>query len=120
MHMRTALNEAAAAGELGPSTLIPPGEGRVFEVGARRVSVFRARDGELFATQADCPHRGGPLADGLLGDGRVVCPLHGLQFDLRTGEAVRHDCLPLLTYSITETPDGRILLGPARPGRARG
>ena len=117
--MRITLQDVSPAGELGPSALIPRGEGRVFEVGSRRVAVFRARDGELFATQADCPHRGGPLADGLFGDGRLVCPLHGLQFDLRTGEAVRHDCLPLLTYMVSETEDGRILLGPARREIAR-
>lgn len=98
--------------ELGSSTLIPPGEGRVFEIGARRIAVFRTRQGELFATQAECPHRGGPLADGLLGAGRVVCPLHGLQFELRTGDAVNHRCEPLATYAVSETADGRIVLGP--------
>lgn len=99
--------------ELGSSTLIPPGEGRVFEVGARRVAVFRTRGGELFATQAECPHRGGPLADGLVGGGRVVCPLHGFQFDLRTGDAVNDRCEMLTTYRVSETADGRIVLGPA-------
>jgi nitrite reductase (NADH) small subunit len=104
---------AASLRELGPSSLIPSGEGRVFEVGTQRVAVFRTRHGELFATQAECPHRGGPLADGLVGAGRVVCPLHAFQFDLRTGEPVRNSCEPLITYFVTESADGRLLLGPA-------
>jgi nitrite reductase (NADH) small subunit len=100
--------------DLGSSAVIPAGEGRVFQVGSERVAVFRTRHGELFATQADCPHRGGPLADGIVGAGRVICPLHAFQFDLRTGEAVKNTCEPLRTYAVSESSDGRILLGPAR------
>jgi nitrite reductase (NADH) small subunit len=100
--------------DLGPSAVIPAGEGRVFHVGSERVAVFRTRTGELFATQAECPHRGGPLADGLVGAGRLICPLHAFQFDLRTGEPVKNSCEPLRTYTVTESSHGRILLGPAR------
>ena len=53
----------------------------------RDVAVFRCRSGEVYATEAECPHRGGPLADGLVGSHSVICPLHGFVFDLRTGEA---------------------------------
>ena len=69
----------------GPLSLIPPGEGRTFSVGGVRIAIFHTRDGGVFATQADCPHRGGPLADGLTGGGMVVCPLHSWKFDLQTG-----------------------------------
>jgi len=100
--------------DLGPSAVIPPGEGRVFHVGSERVAVFRTRTGELFATQAECPHRGGPLADGLVGAGRVICPLHAFQFDLCTGEPVKNSCESLRTYAGSESSKGRILLGPAR------
>ena len=65
---------------------IPPGEGRTFEVGALRIAVFHTRQGEVFAAQAHCPHRGGPLADGILGGRTLVCPLHSLIFDLETGQ----------------------------------
>jgi nitrite reductase (NADH) small subunit len=98
---------------LGPSALIPPGEGRVFEIEGRRIAVFRTRQGALFATQAECPHRQGPLADGLVGGGHVVCPLHGFRFDLRTGDALGHACDPLTTYVVAETPEREIVLGPA-------
>lgn len=105
--------------DLGPVGRIPPGEGRQFRVGATRVAVFRARDGGVFATQAYCPHRRGPLADGIIGGGKVICPLHGYRFDLRTGCGVGNDCGPLVTYPASVTADGRILLdlGRAAPTR---
>ena len=62
--------------KLGPVDAIPIGEGRAFAVGPAQVAVFRLRDGTLRATQARCPHAGGPLADGQLDMTRIVCPLH--------------------------------------------
>lgn len=64
---------------------IPIGEGRAFAVDGEQVAVFRLRDGTLRALGAICPHRGGPLADGLIDDRVVVCPLHGYTYDLCTG-----------------------------------
>ena len=95
---------------LGPVSRIPLGEGRVFAVDGRRIAVFRPRDGRLFAVEADCPHRGGPLADGLLGGSIVICPLHGLKFDLATGQPVGNDCRALATYPVELTQDDEIVL----------
>ncbi len=95
--------------ELGPVDQIPPGQGRNFQVGGRRVAVFRGRDGCVYATQADCPHRGGPLADGLVGSGTLVCPLHERRFDLATGQAQNGDC-NVDVYPITVGPDGRLTI----------
>jgi nitrite reductase (NADH) small subunit len=61
---------------LGPLGLVPVGEGRAFAVDGEQVAVFHLRDGSLRATQAWCPHAGGPLADGQLDPAKVVCPLH--------------------------------------------
>jgi nitrite reductase (NADH) small subunit len=91
---------------IGPVTQIPFGEGRVFEVGAVRMAIFRTRAGEVFATQAECPHRGGPLADGLLDTASIVCPLHDRAFDLRTGQGP--DC-KIVTYPV-HVQDGEIVL----------
>ena len=55
---------------------VPLGEGRAFAVGDTQVAVFRLRDGSLHATQAACPHAGGPLADGQTDLDVLVCPLH--------------------------------------------
>jgi nitrite reductase [NAD(P)H] small subunit len=61
---------------LGRVDQIPPGEGRAFVVGGTQLAVFRLRDGSLHATQAACPHAGGPLADGQTDADVLVCPLH--------------------------------------------
>ena len=63
---------------------LPLLEGRTVRLGARRVAIFRTPDG-FHALAAACPHRAGPLADGILADSCVTCPLHGWRFDLRTG-----------------------------------
>jgi hypothetical protein len=51
---------------------IPVGEARTFAVDGKQIAVFRLRDGSLRAIDAVCPHRGGPLADGLADDRVVV------------------------------------------------
>ena len=94
---------------LGSVTQIPLGEGRAFVVAGRRIAVFRTRTGGVYATQADCPHRSGPLADGLLGGDVLVCPLHAWKFDLRTGEALFGSC-GLTTYPVRVSQTGELFL----------
>jgi nitrite reductase (NADH) small subunit len=70
---------------LGSISRIPEGQGRCYVVGAEEIAVFRQRDGRLFATQNRCPHRQGPLSEGVVGGGQVICPLHAHRFDLKGG-----------------------------------
>jgi nitrite reductase (NADH) small subunit len=100
---------------LGPAARIPPGEGKAFEIASRAIAVFRTRDGRLFATQAACPHRQGPLADGMLGGDLLVCPLHGFKFDLTTGRSVGNDRGTLETFAVELSDRGEILLRLGRP-----
>jgi nitrite reductase (NADH) small subunit len=95
---------------LGSLQRVPLGEGRAFEVAGKTVAVFRPRTGEVYATQAACPHRGGPLAAGLVAGGRVVCPLHGYAFRLQTGDAVQGECPSLKTYSVVVDEHGDLWL----------
>ena len=53
--------------DLGSIDRIPPGEGQTFLVEGREIAVFRSREDEVWATQARCPHKGGLLADGIVG-----------------------------------------------------
>ncbi len=94
----------------GPLDQVPIGEGRVFRAAGRDIAVFRCRTGQVYATAAECPHRGGPLADGLVGNGSVICPLHGRVFDLRTGEAKDHACQRLATYQVDVSPAGELTI----------
>ncbi|HEY1637067.1 MAG TPA: Rieske 2Fe-2S domain-containing protein [Rhizomicrobium sp.] len=95
--------------KLGALSSIPPGEGRNFDVDGEKIAVFHARSGEVFAVQASCPHRGGPLADGLLGGSTLICPLHAWKFDLSTGAPLFGDC-GLKTYSVRVDDSGQIVL----------
>jgi uncharacterized protein YbjT (DUF2867 family)/nitrite reductase/ring-hydroxylating ferredoxin subunit len=66
--------------------------------------------GSLFATQAKCTHRQGPLSEGKLDGSTVTCPLHGSQFNVCTGEVLRGPATdPLKTYRVIVDGDiGRI------------
>jgi len=104
--------------DLGPLDAIPPGEGRKYALRTLRIAVFRTRTGEVYATQASCPHREGPLADGLVGGRCIVCPLHGFKFDLATGAAIGHACGDLAVYAVSVDADRRMRLRiPGRPGK---
>jgi nitrite reductase (NADH) small subunit len=95
---------------IGHLSQIPPGEGRVYEVDGVRMAVFHTHAGAVHATQAACPHRHGPLADGLIDEGVLICPLHERNFDLRTGAPLGHDCPGLRIYAVRAEADGAIVL----------
>ncbi|HEY6650258.1 MAG TPA: Rieske 2Fe-2S domain-containing protein [Mycobacterium sp.] len=92
---------------LGPVDEIPIGEGRTFAVNGEQIAVFRLRDGSLRAIEAVCPHKGGPLADGLADDRVVVCPLHGHTFDMCTGAEAGGADMSVRSYSVSAV-DGAI------------
>ena len=95
--------------KLGPVSQIPEGEGRTFRIGETEIAVFRTRGGALYATQAECPHRKGPLADGLVGHDTLVCPLHEWSFDLSSGVARQGSC-GLQVYPIRQDADGTLVV----------
>jgi nitrite reductase (NADH) small subunit len=86
---------------------VPMLEGRSVSVGGRRIAVFRTPEG-FRAIEGACPHAGGPLADGIVADRCVTCPLHGWRFDLDTGEARNADAR-VRTYEVLER-DGELWL----------
>ena len=94
---------------VGTVAQIPPGEGREFLAGPTLVTVFHTRSGEFFATQPNCPHRGGPLRDGLVDDATVVCPLHDRIYEFRTGRGLGNEC-QIRTYPVRVTEEGTLLV----------
>ncbi|MFZ5508447.1 MAG: nitrite reductase small subunit NirD [Pseudomonadota bacterium] len=70
---------------------IPRLGARVVQTGAGDIAVFRNAADEVFALKDKCPHKGGPLSQGIVYDKRVACPLHGWNVHLDTGEAVAPD-----------------------------
>jgi nitrite reductase/ring-hydroxylating ferredoxin subunit len=93
---------------LGPVEEIPLGEGRAFVVGGSQVAVFRLRDGSLHATQAACPHAGGPLADGQTDANVLVCPLHLYAYRWADG-ASTGGTAPIRVFPVRDV-DGEIVV----------
>lgn len=55
------------------------------------IALFRDGSGAVFALRDKCPHKGGPLSQGIVSRGRVTCPLHGMNIGLADGKAVLPD-----------------------------
>ena len=91
---------------------IPPGEGRMFALSDGEIAVFRTHEGSVHATQAYCPHLGGPLADGLTSAATVVCPLHDRTFDLASGCGLTHEHTNLQIYKSRLDGSGNIWVEP--------
>lgn len=66
---------------------IPLREGRAVRVGTREIAIFNLGD-RFLAVDNRCPHKGGPLADGIVSGATVVCPLHAWKMSLETGKGV--------------------------------
>ena len=66
---------------------IEPSQARLVNVQGKRIAVFNV-DGEFFAIDNTCTHRGGPLAEGAIAGHAVTCPWHGATYDIRTGEVL--------------------------------
>ncbi len=87
---------------------VPLGEGRTFVVAGTQIAVFRLRDGSLHATQAACPHAGGPLADGLTDVNVLVCPLHQFAYRWSDGAATGGTA-PIRVYPV-RVVDGEVVV----------
>lgn len=92
----------------GKLSLLPPGALSHVYVGDRQIALCNV-DGEVFAIDGVCPHKGGPLGEGALHGHMVVCPYHAWEFDCRTGE---HDYNPSLiaTPYRVKIEDGEIFV----------
>ncbi|MDY6978730.1 MAG: nitrite reductase small subunit NirD [Pseudomonadota bacterium] len=70
---------------------IPKLGSRVIATAEGDVAVFRTSDDQVFALLDQCPHKGGPLSQGMVYGHAVACPLHNWSIDLASGEAVAPD-----------------------------
>lgn len=70
---------------------IPRRGARTVRLDGREIAVFRTADDAVFALENRCPHRGGPLADGIVHGRKVACPLHNWVIDLESGRATGAD-----------------------------
>ncbi|WP_134682727.1 nitrite reductase small subunit NirD [Brevibacillus migulae] len=79
---------------------IPPASGKVVHIGDQEIVIFRLSTGEYRAVENRCPHKGGPLAEGIISGKFVYCPLHDWKVSLEDGkvQAPDHGCVQ--TYPI--------------------
>lgn len=88
---------------------IPRQGARVVKTDAGCVAVFRTADDQVFALEDRCPHKGGPLSEGIVHGRQVTCPLHAWVFDLATGQALGADEGTVRTIA-ARTEGGRVFL----------
>ncbi|OQA45945.1 MAG: 3-phenylpropionate/cinnamic acid dioxygenase ferredoxin subunit [Chloroflexi bacterium ADurb.Bin325] len=88
---------------------IRPGEKKIFEVDGVLVVLVNL-DGEFYAIENTCTHDGGPLGEGKIQNGQIICPRHGARFDIRTGAALTLPAVdPTATYEV-RVQDGDIYI----------
>ena len=77
--------------EIGRIEDIPPQGSRIVATTFGNIAVFRTVDDRLYAVRDRCPHKGGPLSQGIVHGSKVTCPLHNWVIDLVSGEAAGPD-----------------------------
>ncbi len=89
----------AAALRVGRVSDILPGTARVVVVQGHPVALFNI-DGAFYAVSHICLHRGGPIGEGTLEGFVVTCPVHGWEYDVRTGRNLANPMARLRTFSV--------------------
>jgi nitrite reductase/ring-hydroxylating ferredoxin subunit len=92
----------------GSLSEIPPGAVKEVQAGDSSYAVCNV-EGTLHCLNGICPHAGGPLGQGMLDGNALVCPLHGWEFDCRSGLSTLGDDLQIETYPVL-VQDGNIFI----------
>lgn len=101
--------------DIGPISQIEPGMAATLPVEGgpenekREIAVFHTMRGEVYALVNKCPHKQGPLSQGIVHGDSVTCPLHNWRISLRSGQALGDDegCVPTIPVKVDA---GRIYL----------
>ena len=96
--------------EIGALEDIPRLGSRVVQTPLGDVAIFRTTDDQVFALRDRCPHRGGPLSQGIVHGQRITCPLHNWVLELESGQAVAPDVGCATRYPLRVEND-RLWLG---------
>lgn len=98
--------------DVGALADIPARGARLVKTPDGCIAFFRTADDRVFALNDSCPHKAGPLSDGIVHGAYVTCPLHNWVISLETGEAQGADDGAVATYPV-KVEDGRILISAA-------
>jgi nitrite reductase (NADH) small subunit len=97
--------------DIGPVDQLPSLGARTLPVqGGKEIAIFHTANGEVYALINECPHKQGPLSEGIVHDTTVTCPLHNWRISLIDGHALGDDsgCVPVIPVKID---NGRIFIG---------
>jgi nitrite reductase (NADH) small subunit len=103
--------------DAGPVDAIPSPGARQLRTAHGNIAVVHTSSGAVYAIADSCPHKGGPLSQGMVFGERVQCPMHGLVIELATGAAVAPDTGAAATYPV-RIEAGRIYIDVAAPKTA--
>lgn len=96
--------------DIGPVDQLPVLGARTLPVqGGKEIAIFHTANNEVYALINECPHKQGPLSQGIVHDTSVACPLHNWRISLVTGQALGEDvgCVPTIPVKID---GGRIFI----------
>ncbi len=93
--------------ELGPVSGIPLRGSRRVTINDQTIGLFRTATDQVYAIDDQCPHKRGPLSQGIVHDNCVTCPLHNWVIDLKSGEAQGADEGSVTTYPVV-VEDGHL------------
>ena len=90
--------------KIAPIEDIPLRAAKVFVKSETKIAVFRTKHDTFFALEDKCPHKGGPISEGFVGQSVVHCPLHDWSFELESGQARYPDkgCIRRFPISVSE------------------
>ncbi len=88
---------------------IPPLGSRVLETDTVKIAIFRTADDQVFAVRDSCPHKQGPLSQGIVHGTSVTCPLHNWKIDLASGQVLGPDEGCVNTFP-AKVEGGKVLL----------
>jgi nitrite reductase (NADH) small subunit len=110
MTVAVATPPAAEWVDVGAAADIPPRSARVVRTARGDVAVFRTAADTYYAIDNRCPHRGGPLSEGIVHGDAVTCPLHNWVISLGTGRTIGADegCVATIPVRVEA---GRLYLG---------
>jgi len=96
--------------KIGHLNDIPVLGSRVVQTERGEIAIFRTSDDAVFAVVNCCPHKDGPLADGIVHGHTVTCPLHNWQINLENGQAIAPDEGCAECFKVQVDAEGQLLL----------
>ncbi|MFQ5451139.1 MAG: nitrite reductase small subunit NirD [Nitrospinaceae bacterium] len=88
---------------------LPVGKSAIVAAGGEEIALFNYKE-EYYAVANKCPHRGGPLGEGRVQEGIIVCPNHEWRFELKTGNSMQNPELSIKSYPV-RVRNGKIYIG---------